>query len=59
METKISVLVADANHDFCTLVKNLISAENDMEVVATTDDGLDALAMTAELAPDVVGGELA
>ncbi len=59
METKISVLVADANHDFCTLVKNLISAENDMEVVATTDDGLDALAMTAELAPDVIIMDLA
>lgn len=59
METKISVLVADANHDFCTLIKNLISAENDMEVVATTDDGLDALALTAELAPDVIIMDLA
>ncbi len=59
METKIQVLVADANHDFCTLIKNLISAENDMEVVATTDDGIDALAMVTELEPDVIIMDLA
>ena len=44
METKIRVLVADANHDFCTLIKNLISAESDMEVVGATDDGIGLIA---------------
>lgn len=59
METKIRVLVADANHDFCTLIKNLISAESDMEVVGATDDGLETLALVAELAPDVLIMDLA
>ena len=59
METKIRVLVADANHDFCTLIKNLISAESDMEVVGATDDGLETLALVAELTPDVLIMDLA
>ena len=59
METKIRVLVADANHDFCTLIKNLISAESDMEVVGATDDGLETLALVAELAPYVLIMDLA
>lgn len=49
METKIRVLVADANHDFCTLIKNLISAESDMEVVGALTTALKLLLWSPSL----------
>ena len=54
METKSRILIADSNQDFCSLLTDLVTAEKDMEVVAAADNGLDALALIAELKPDVV-----
>ena len=54
METKTRILIADSNLDFCSLLTDLVAAEKDMEVVAAADNGLDALALIAELKPDVV-----
>lgn len=54
METKTSILIADANHDFCKLLTDVISKESDMEVIATTCDGAEALAMVNELKPDLL-----
>ena len=54
METKVRILIADSNQDFCSLLTDLISAEKDMEVVAAADNGLDALALITELKPDLV-----
>ena len=54
METKIRILIADANPDFSSLVSDLISEEGDMEVVGSADNGADALALTGELKPDVL-----
>lgn len=54
METKTRILIADANPDFCKLITDLISAENDMEVIGTAIDGAEALAMTAELKPNML-----
>ncbi len=54
METKIRILIADANLDFCKQLTDLISAETDMEVAATAADGLEALSMLAEHKPDVL-----
>lgn len=47
METKIRIIIADANPDFCKLLTDLTSAEEDMEVVGTASDGIEALAMYA------------
>ena len=30
METKVRILIADSNQDFCSLLTDLISAEKDM-----------------------------
>lgn len=54
METKIRILVADGNEDFRRLLSDLLSAESDMEIVGQADNGIDTLALTAELHPDVV-----
>ena len=54
METKTRILLADSNPDFCSLLTDLISSEKDMEVVATADNGVDALALIAELRPAVL-----
>lgn len=58
METKIRVLIADANPDSCSLMSDLLGAEEDMELVGSASDGLEALALAAELKPDVLLLEL-
>ena len=54
METKIRILLADTNLDFCKMMTDLLSRERDMEVIGTTGDGLEALEMIQRLEPDVV-----
>ena len=54
METKIRILLADANADFRELMGDLIRREDDLELAAAVDNGADALALAAELKPDVL-----
>ena len=54
METKTRILIADANPDFSSLLSDIIAGEKDMEVAGTADNGVDALALIAELKPDVL-----
>lgn len=54
METKVNVLIADANQDFCKLLSDTISKESGMEVVGTASDGLEALNMLRELKPQLL-----
>ena len=54
METTTRILLADSNPDFCSLLTDLISAEKDLEIVGTSDNGVDALALISELRPAVV-----
>ena len=54
METKIRILLADANADFRHSMTDLISREGDMEVAAAVDNGADALSLAEELKPDVL-----
>ena len=54
METKIKVLIADANEDFRALLADVIRAEGDMEVVGEAADGAEALSLTAARKPDVL-----
>ncbi|MBQ6465438.1 MAG: sporulation transcription factor Spo0A [Oscillospiraceae bacterium] len=54
METKTRILLADSNPDFCSLLGDLIDGEKDMELVAAADNGVDALALIAELRPAVL-----
>ena len=58
METKTRILVADPNKDFCKQLAELVAAEGDMEIVGAASDGVEAMAMTAELKPDMLLLEL-
>lgn len=54
METKTRILIADANKDFCKLLSELVSGENDLEIVGSASDGFEALARLKELKPDLL-----
>ena len=54
METKIKVLIADAGEDYRALIAEAINAEEDMEVVGSAADGMDALELVAQRRPDVL-----
>ena len=54
METKTSVLIADANEDFRLLMADVIGDEGDMEVVGSAGNGTEALELVGRLRPDVL-----
>ena len=54
METKIRILLADANPDFSKLLADTLAAERDLELVGTAADGPEALAMLRQLRPDAL-----
>ena len=58
METKIRILIADPNREFCRQMAELVAAERDMEVVGTAADGAEALERATELQPDLILLEL-
>ncbi|MTI48184.1 sporulation transcription factor Spo0A [Sporosalibacterium faouarense] len=51
---KISVLIADDNRDFCGILKEYLTTQPDVEVVGVAKDGLEALDLITEKAPDVL-----
>ena len=54
METKIRILLADANPDFGKLLEESFQAERDMELAGTASDGPETLTKLQELQPDVL-----
>ena len=54
IEEKIKVLIADDNMEFATTLKSYFDKNEDMEVVAVTKDGIEAVEKIKELKPDVV-----
>lgn len=58
METKMRVLIAEPEEDFRLLLREIISDEEDMEVIGETGDGREALTMITQQNPDVVLMEL-
>lgn len=54
MKEKITVLIADDNMEFATTLKSYFDKNEDMEVVAVTKDGIEAVEKIKELKPDVV-----
>lgn len=54
METKIRVLVADSNRDFYKSLSALTASDKRAEFVGYASDGAEALAMVAELKPDIL-----
>lgn len=58
METKTRILIADPNEDFRLLLSDIINDEEDMEVVGSAEDGVEALGLITELKPDIILLEL-
>lgn len=54
MEAKTRILIADANDEFRAILSDALSAEEDLDVVGTVSNGVDALLKNAELQPDIV-----
>ena len=58
METRIRILTADPNREFCRQLSELMADEGDMEIIGMAADGLEALERVAELKPDLLLLEL-
>ena len=54
MKEKITVLIADDNVEFATTLKSYFDKNENMEVIAVTKDGNEAVEKIIELKPDVI-----
>ena len=54
METTLRILIADTNEDFRSMLAEIMNEEEDMTVVATAGDGLEALSLIDTHQPDVL-----
>jgi two-component system response regulator (stage 0 sporulation protein A) len=53
-ETKISVLIADDNKEFCNILNDYLANQRDIVVTGIAKDGVEALKLIAERRPDLV-----
>ena len=53
MDNKIRILTADAGEEFRSLLNDALSEEPDMEVIASTGDGQEAIRLAKELVPEI------
>lgn len=51
---KISVLITDDNKDFCNILKEYLSTQDDVEVVGIAKDGFESLDLLTKTKPDVL-----
>ena len=51
---RIKVLLVDDNEDYCSIVRDYLDMQDDMEVVGAAADGLVAMEMIRARKPDVV-----
>ena len=53
-ESKISVLIADDNKEFCNILNDYLLSQRDIVVTGIAKDGLEALKLIEEKQPDLV-----
>lgn len=53
-DSKISVLIADDNKEFCSILNDYLLSQKDIIVTAVAKDGVEALALIEEKQPDLV-----
>jgi len=51
---KIKILIADDNKDFCIILSEYLSTQQDFEVVGVAKDGLEVVEMLESTCPDIV-----
>ncbi len=54
METKLRIVIADTNEDLRSMLADVINAEEDMLVVGSAGDGIEALSLVDAHQPDVL-----
>ena len=54
MKEKISILIADDNQDFTHTLSSYINSQEDMEVIAISRDGIEAIEVIKNTQPDIV-----
>jgi two-component system response regulator (stage 0 sporulation protein A) len=54
MNEKLTVLIADDNKDFCDIIGQYLSKQDDIDLVGIVHDGFEALNKIIKLQPDVV-----
>ncbi|WP_372995611.1 sporulation transcription factor Spo0A [Lutispora sp.] len=52
--SKIKILIADDNKDFCSILSEYLEMQDDFEIVGTAKDGIEALDLITSKLPDVV-----
>lgn len=52
--SKISIVIADDNKEFCNILKDYLSNQKDIEVVGIGKDGVEAIKLIEEKKPDLV-----
>lgn len=53
-QTGINVLIADDNKDFCNILNEYLSTQEDIQVIGLAKDGAEALEMISKQIPDVL-----
>ena len=51
---KIKIVLADDNKDFCQVLKEYLSNENDIEILGIAKDGIEALDLVKKTQPDLL-----
>jgi two-component system response regulator (stage 0 sporulation protein A) len=54
MNERITVLIADDNKDFCDIISQYLSRQDDIEVVGIAHDGVDTMNQIKRFQPDVL-----
>lgn len=54
MKDKIKIVLADDNKDFCQVLKEYLSNEDDIEILGIAKDGVEALQLVKEKQPDLL-----
>jgi len=52
--SKISIVIADDNKEFCSILNDYLLTQPDMDVIGTAKDGLEALKLISEKNPDLL-----
>ncbi|SHJ48728.1 sporulation transcription factor Spo0A [Paramaledivibacter caminithermalis] len=54
MKEKIKILIADDNKDFCDILYEYLSKQDDLEIIGVAKDGIEAIDILSQCIPDVM-----
>ncbi len=54
MKEKIKILIADDNKDFCDILYEYLSKQDDLEIIGIAKDGIEAVELLSKQTPDVL-----